>query len=129
MVGSYLRRRKPTAYDRACLSKGKILVKNVETGTIYCKNAPRYSKKLENKAKKLLEESTVERLKSFLALKGFVGYSKLKKSQLINLILTYTDWNTGEVIYRTKLRDEDEVKFSLRKRSKSSRRGRSKSRK
>jgi hypothetical protein len=120
MVGSPFSRRKLTAYDRTCLSRGKILIKSAETGRIYCRESSRYTKKMRKEAEDLLKSSTVERLKSFLELKGFHGYSKLRKHELIKMILKYTDWITGEIIYRRKLVERDEVKSS-RKRSKSAR--------
>lgn len=126
MVSSHFVRRKLTAYDRTCLSRGKILVKDEETKHIYCREKTHYSRNLKKKAHELLESSTVQRLKSFLALKGFYGYSKFRKPELINLILKYTDWTTGEIIYRSKLVESDEIKSLSNKRSKSSHHRRSK---
>jgi hypothetical protein len=126
MVSSHFVRRKPTAYDRTCLGQGKILVKDEETKRIYCRKKTHYSRDLKKKARELLKSSTVQRLKSFLALKGFYRYSKFRKPELINLILEYTDWTTGEIIYRSKLVESDEIKSLPNKRSKSSHHRRSK---
>lgn len=133
MAGSPFARRKPTAYDRACLSRRKILIKDDETGRIYCRKPTHYSRKLQKKALNLLQENTVQRLKSYLELKGFRGYSKLRKKELIDMILNHTDWLTGEIVYRRKILEDDEMKVSRRRfrRSKSalqSRRSKSSSR-
>jgi hypothetical protein len=130
MAGSPFARRKPTAYDRACLSRRKILIKDDETGRIYCRKPTHYSRKLQKKALNLLQENTVQRLKSYLELKGFRGYSKLRKKELIDMILNHTDWLTGEIVYRRKILEDDEMKFASRgsHRSKNARRSKSKKR-
>jgi hypothetical protein len=130
MAGSPFARRKPTAYDRACLSRRKILIKDDETGRIYCRKPTHYSRKLQKKALNLLQENTVQRLKSYLELKGFRGYSKLRKKELIDMILNHTDWLTGEIVYRRKILEDDEMKFASRgsHRSKNARRSKSKRR-
>jgi len=130
MAGSPFARRKPTAYDRACLSRRKILIKDDETGRIYCRKPTHYSRKLQKKALNLLRENTVQRLKSYLELKGFRGYSKLRKKELIDMILNHTDWLTGEIVYRRKILEDDEMKFASRRshRSKNARRSKSKRR-
>lgn len=100
MAERFLHIRKLDAMQRRCLAQGKMVLRT-EDGKIYCGKKTKLSSEERVKAKGLLKDATVERLKSFLVLKGFHGFSRLRKQELINLIFRYTDAHTGDVIVHT----------------------------
>lgn len=100
MAERFLHIRKLDAMQRRCLAQGKMVLRT-EDGKIYCGKKTELSSEERAKAKGLLKDATVERLKSFLVLKGFHGFSRLRKQELINLIFRFTDAHTGNVVLRS----------------------------
>lgn len=100
MAERFLHIRKLDAMQRRCLAQGKMVLRTDE-GKIYCGKKTKLSSEERTKAKELLKDATVERLKSFLVLKGFHGFSRLRKQELIKLIFRYTDAHTGNVVLRS----------------------------
>jgi hypothetical protein len=126
MAERFLHMRKITASDRRCLSQGKTVMRT-DDGKVYCGKKTILRGKELKRAKTLLEKATVERLKSFLELKKFHGYSHLPKQKLINLVFHHTDPHTGDVILRTpkssrKSKSKESRRKGSRKKSKESRR-------
>lgn len=97
MAERFLHMKKLNASQRRCLAQGKMVMKTDE-GKIHCGKKTILTGKDLAKAKDLLQSATVERLKSFLVMKGFHNFSHLRKQELINLIFRYTDPYTGDVI-------------------------------
>jgi hypothetical protein len=122
MAERFLHIRKLDAMQRRCLAQGKMVLRT-EDGKIYCGKKTKLSSEERAKAKELLRDATVERLKSFLVLKGFHGFSRLRKQELINLIFHRTDAYTGDVILhsprksRRKSRSKDSRRRSRTKES------------
>jgi hypothetical protein len=99
----HLSRRKPTAYDRRCIEQGQILVRRAN-GIVYCRERTATTRDEKEEHRAFLMSQTVKRLKQYIVSKGLSGYSKLRKEQLVRMILHYVDVETGEVIYRTSMR-------------------------